>query len=292
MNTGVMKTISRPALRYFGSKWRLAPWIIGHFPLHGCYVEPFCGAASVFLRKQPAEFEVINDLDGDIVNFFRVLRERVDEFIYVVGATPYSREEFDLSWQPADDPLERARRYYVRSWQGWTGKGVSGAHWRIQHSNNRGKSVVDEWNQIEHLKAIAQRLKQAFVENDEAMDVIRRYDQLHTLFYLDPPYLPEVRSDRFKQAYQCEVDRAYHERLLDALLEVQGMVVISGYPSQFYNERLEDWKRYETTARTTNTSNTVTEVIWVSPRTAETQLPLFQFYQIQETKKGARDASL
>jgi DNA adenine methylase len=88
----------------------LAPWIIGHFPVHGCYVEPFCGAASVFLRKTPAEFEVINDLDGDVVNFFRVLRERTDEFIEAIENTPYSREEYRLAWLPVDDALERARR--------------------------------------------------------------------------------------------------------------------------------------------------------------------------------------
>ncbi|MDY6877347.1 MAG: DNA adenine methylase, partial [Chloroflexota bacterium] len=157
----------------------MAPWIIGHFPVHGCYVEPFCGAASVFLRKAPAEFEVINDLDGDVANFFRVLRERTDEFVVAIENTPYSREEYRLAWQPVDEPLERARRYYVRKWQGWgggKGVGVQPSGWRYQHSNNRGKSVIADWNETEHLAAVVWRLKQAFIENDDAIKVIKRYD--------------------------------------------------------------------------------------------------------------------
>ena len=140
----------RPALRYYGGKWRLAPWIISHFPPHICYVEPFCGAASVFLRKPPAEFEVINDLDGEVVNFFRVLRDRTDELIRAIVATPYSRAEYDEAWQTVEEPLERARRYYIRAWQGWGGgKGSRPSGWRYQLSNNRGKSVIMDWIDVE-----------------------------------------------------------------------------------------------------------------------------------------------
>ena len=155
--------LTRPALRYFGGKWRLAPWIIEHFPPHGCYVEPFCGAASVFLRKAPAEFEVINDVDGDVVNFFQVLRDETDSLIHAVFVTPYSRAEYKLAWEPAEDSLERARRYYVRNQQGWSGgKSSRPSAWRYQHSNNRGKSVIKDWNDIDRLSAIVWRLKQAF----------------------------------------------------------------------------------------------------------------------------------
>lgn len=269
--------VTRPALRYFGGKWRLAPWIISHFPPHVTYVEPFCGAASVFLRKRPAQIEVINDLDGEVVNFFRMLRERTDELIFAIQATPYSRQEYKLSWQPVEDSLERARRCYIRMWQGWGGRNQTSC-WRIQHSSNRGKSVVEEWSQVEHLFNIAERLKMAFIENDEGIEIIKRYDQLHTLFYLDPPYLPELRSERWtSSAYRCEVDEHYHRQLLELLLEpLQGMVVISGYPSDLYDERLIGWQRVETTARTTNTSNIVTEVIWLSPSVSENRLPLFR----------------
>lgn len=258
---------TRPALRYYGGKWRLAPRIISHFPPHTCYVEPFCGAASVFLRKPAAEFEVINDTDGEVVNFFEVLREQTAEFIAAILATPYSRQEFDLAWATCDDPLERARRYYIRAWQGWGGgKGTKPSGWRFQHSNNRGKSVIADWNATEHLWAIAWRLKQAFIENDDALAIIERYDQPHTLFYLDPPYLANTRSDRWQDgAYAHEIVEEYHTLLLDRLQQIQGMAIISGYPSELYEGRLGGWQRRECSARTTNTANTKTEVIWLSP---------------------------
>lgn len=270
---------TRPALRYHGGKWRLAPWIISHFPHHTCYVEPFCGAASVFLRKPPAEFEVLNDLDGDLINFFRVLREHTDDLIQAIQLTPYSRAEYKAAFdtEPFIDPLERARRYYVAAWQGWGGgKGTRPGGWRYQHTNNRGKSVVADWNQVHHLEAVVGRLKCAMIENDDALSVIERYDQPHTLFYVDPPYLSETRTDRWKTcAYQHEFDIEHHNELLDLLNRIEGMAVISGYPSDLYTSGLSGWHRAETTSRTTNTPNVATEVIWISPKTEAARLPLF-----------------
>ncbi len=261
---------------------------MGWFPHHTCYVEPFCGASSVFFRKQPAEFEILNDLDGEVINFFCMLRDRSDELIRAIILTPFSRAEYALAWQPTPDPLERARRYYICAWQGWGGgKGSRPSGWRYQHTNNRGKRVVDDWNDIEHLPAIVWRLKQAFIENDDANKIIERYDQSRTLFYLDPPYLSQTRSGRWKNgAYQHELDIDYHQRLLDILQTIQGMAIISGYPSELYNERLADWKRFETKSRTTNTTNVATEVIWLSPRTVEAlampeQMPMFSEVTVQ-----------
>lgn len=273
-----MTDIKRPALRYYGGKWRLAPWIVSYFPPHMCYVEPFCGAASVFLRKDPAEFEVLNDLDGDLINFFRVLRERTDELIQAIQLTPYSRAEYKAAFeQPSADPLERARRYYVAAWQGWGGgKGTRPGGWRFQHTNNRGKSVVDDWNQIGHLEAIVSRLKATMIESDDALSVIKRYDQPHTLFYVDPPYLSDTRTKRWKDtAYQCEIDDRYHLNLLECLQHIEGMALISGYPSELYENLLADWYRVETTSRTTNTSNVATEVMWISPAAMDKRSPLF-----------------
>ena len=270
--------ISRSALRYYGGKWRLAPWVISHFPPHGCYVEPFCGAASVALRKAPAELQVIYDLDGEVVNFFRILRERTGVLIYAILATPYSRAEYEDAWETCEDPLERARRYYVRAWQGWGGgKGTKSGGWRFQTANNRGKSVVSDWNQVEHLPAIAQRLKQFFIEQDDALAVISRYDKPGTLFYVDPPYLPETRTERWATgAYQCEIDESYHARLLSVLNGLQGMAIVSGYPSDLYDEKLAGWLRVEKRATTTNSEKVGTEVLWISPRAIQnSQLVLF-----------------
>lgn len=100
-------TVTRPALRYHGGKFRLAPWLMQFFPPHGCYVEPFGGAAGVLLRKPRVYAEVYNDLDAEVVNFFRVLRDPVlrKDLIHACRLTPYARDEFDLAYEPIDDPL-------------------------------------------------------------------------------------------------------------------------------------------------------------------------------------------
>lgn len=108
---------TRPALRYYGGKWAIAPWVIQHLPPCTTYVEPFGGAGSVLLQREPVPIEVLNDLDSNTVNFFRVLRERTGELLRAIEFTPYSREETYLALEPSDDPLERSRRFYVRSWQ-------------------------------------------------------------------------------------------------------------------------------------------------------------------------------
>ena len=261
-------------MRYYGGKFRLAPWIIAHFPPHECYVEPFCGASSVFLRKWPAAIEVINDRDQDVINFFRVLREQADNLIRAIFVTPYSRTEFDLAWEMVDsNPLEQARRYYVRAQQGWSGGRAESSGWRLQHSSNGGKSVTKEWGRVEHLYPIVQRLKHAIVENDDALTIIERYDRPHTLFYLDPPYLAECKNPRYNK-YQCEVDYNYHCRLLEALQKIQGMAIISGYPSDLYDRYLGHWQRHQTEAQTLNPKYKAIEVIWLSPNALRRGQPI------------------
>ncbi|RPI64507.1 MAG: DNA adenine methylase, partial [Planctomycetaceae bacterium] len=151
MNITAKNTITRPALRYFGGKFRLSTrWIIPQFPPHTCYVEPFGGAMGVLLNKVPAMFEVYNDLDGEVVNFFRMLRERPNELIRAIELTPYSRMEQVLSFNPTEgvDDLERARRLYVRCWQSHGGGRTQWrTGWRYQVNNHRGKRTIDDWNQ-------------------------------------------------------------------------------------------------------------------------------------------------
>lgn len=257
--------VNRPALKWYGGKWRLAPWIIAHLPEHTTYVEPFCGAASLFLRKSPSEFEVLNDLDENIVNFFRVLREQPDQLIYRIHNTPYSRQEYKQSWnEQPNNKVDRALGFYIRCWQGWGGGGRNqNPGWRFQHTNNRGKSVIKDWNDTSHLWGIAERLKDAFIEHDDALAIIERYDQEHTLFYLDPPYLPDTRWS--KNSYQEEIDENYHQNLLAAAKSSTGMVIISGYPSELYETELTGWTRKQKRARTTNTANIGIETIWLSP---------------------------
>lgn len=262
-----------PVLRYIGGKWQLAEWIISQFPPHESYVEPFCGAASVFFRKHPSPIEVINDMSSDVVNFFQVLREDTDALIRAVDLTPFSREEYDRAYEPADDPLERARRFYIRSWQSFSGHAGYKTGWRHQKNiHSRGTSLTREWHRMDGLYRSAARLKRALIEHDDALDVIRRYDTPGTLFYVDPPYVLSTRSNKRRYAYEMTDDD--HRALAGVLHSVQGMVVLSGYASDLYTELYGDWEVI-TKSTTTNGNNVATEYLWISPKTVLAQTPLF-----------------
>ncbi len=272
--------ITRPALRYFGGKFRLAPWVIAQFPEHVCYVEPFGGAMGVLLRKRASAFEVYNDLDGEVVNFFRVLRDQAEELVNAIRLTPYARAEQRLAFEPTDglSDLERARRLYVRCWQSHGGGRTQWrTGWRYQVTNTRGKATIDDWNETGHLAAIVARLKGVQIEAGDAFEVIRRYDSAETLFYVDPPYLEGTRSMRWgKAAYTCEMgSEDDHRRLGELLNGVRGMVVVSGKPSALYDELYDGngWRRVQRTTPTDFQSFTV-ECLWVSPRAAARQKQL------------------
>lgn len=265
-------TMTHPALRYFGSKWRIAPWIISFFPPHGCYVEPFGGGGSVLLRKPPARYEIYNDLDGEVVNFFRVLRERSDELLRAIALTPYSHEEQELSFEPDHgDELERARRLYVRAWQTIGGSRTQWkSGWRRQYNNSRHQSVVDDWNLApEALKFVVRRLKQVQIERGDAFRLIEKVDGEGVLFYLDPPYMAGIVTDRWsKKAYQHEMEDADHVRLAELLRGIRGMAIVSGYPSDLYDELYRGWQREERTTLTQKAA-VAHEVLWISPRVSE-----------------------
>lgn len=259
-----MKEIRRPALRYFGGKWRLAPWVISFFPEHACYVEPFAGAASVLLRKRPSRHEYYNDANREVWNFFRVLRERGDELIRSIELTPYSREELRISLESAGDQVERARRLYVRYCQG------RGAHeattgWRYQRSAANNKKFADDFKSVDHLPAIIERLQTIGLENDDAFAVIRRFDSSETLFYLDPPYLVSTRG-KSSVRYGVEFKTEHDHRMLAAVLgEIEGMAVLSGVPCDLYAELFEGegWERHDREHKTQ--SRYTTESVWLNP---------------------------
>jgi len=257
--------VTRPALRYFGAKWRLAPWLLSHFPAHEVYVEPFGGGAGVLLRKLPSPIEIYNDLDGDVVNFFRVLREQADTLIRAIDLTPWSREEFEISLQACDDPLERARRLYVRSWQGIGGKMFHRTGWRLDKNTRRGTPMVDDWSKLGYLWAVAERLKGIELENDDAFKVIEKLDSPETLFYLDPPYLSSTRSISWARcAYAHELSDGDHQRLGELVRDLQGMVIISGYPSELYEDMFGDWLKVTIETRHSFGGRAV-ESLWISP---------------------------
>ncbi len=261
--------VSRPALRYYGGKWNLAPWVIEHFPAHEAYIEPFGGAASVLLRKQASPIEVYNDLDGEVVNFFRVLRERADELVRRLQFTPFARGELRACETAAfehlsGDPVERARWLYVRSWQGRGAPNRWRSGWRYQRTLSTRTRVVDDWSDEGRLFAVAARLRVVLIEEDDAFVVIGRYDGPGTLFYVDRPYQADTRSTRWAtNGYKHEMTDEEHRRLAAALREVEGMVVVSGYPSALMDELYEGWECV-TRATQAEAGKKTVEALWIS----------------------------
>jgi DNA adenine methylase len=256
----------RPALRYYGGKFKIADWIISFFPEHIQYVEPCGGVASVLLRKEPAKLETFNDLDGRIVNFFQVLRDRPDELIRQIRLTPWARAEFERCQAPAADPLESARRWFVLCWQSISKPGGS---WRSMHNYlARPRSAPMDGIEIDHLHIVAERFKRVQLEQRDALVVIRQYQGAETLIYFDPPYLGSTRVN--KKYYAFEVDEPFHTAAAGLLLDARGSVVVSGYASQLYAELYEarGWVRRDKIAVTAGGTRRV-ESIWLSPRTVQ-----------------------
>lgn len=268
-------TISAPPVRYVGSKWKLAPWVIAHFPKHESYIEPFAGGANVLFRKPASEIEVINDLDGEVINFFKVLRTRTAELVSAIEWTPYSKQEWAMSFEPCQDELERARRFYIRVRQSY-GMSNTKHGWRfIRTKGVGGAHPPHEWNRLHTLWAAARRLKDVMIEHDAALKVIARYDTPDALFYVDPPY---VLSERISgPAYVYEMTDLEHRELAATLRSVQGMVVLSGYPSELYAELYADWRMFTKDARTNSKKDRrSTECLWLSPNcSVEKQLHMF-----------------
>jgi DNA adenine methylase len=262
-----MITVTRPLLRWHGGKWLLAPWIISHFPPHRIYVEPFGGAASVLMRKPRAYAEVYNDLDGDVVNLFRVLRsERAGELVNLLHLTPFARVEQSEAYKPCDDPVERARRLVVRSFMGFGSNGCHQATGFRANSNRSGTTPARDWrNYPEAMPAMIDRLRGVTIEQRDALAVMEAHDGPQTLHYVDPPYLPETRDRGGDYAHEMTVEQ--HEALLSGLRTLEGMVVVSGYPSDAYDSSLSGWERRERAAYADGASPR-TEVLWLNPRAA------------------------
>lgn len=274
----VNQTPTRPVMRYHGGKWRLAPWIISHFPQHRIYVEPFAGAASVLMRKPRVHGEVLNDIDGDIVNVFRVLRDpdTAVQLERVVRLTPFARAEFKAAYEPTDDPVERARRTLVRAFMGYgttsMRKSRTGFRARTYQRLQTGPADWASWP--DQIQAFVSRLQGVIIEQMDAVECIRLHDGPDTLFYVDPPYLKECRTGGLR-GYKHEMTDDDHLRLLECLLGVEGMVVLSGYRNALYDEALAGWHRVERHVLADGGALRV-EVLWLSPKTAPRQAMLLE----------------
>lgn len=229
----------RPALRYFGGKWLLAPWIIEHLPAHRVYVEPFGGAASVLFRKPRSYAEVYNDLDSEVVGLFRVLRNKVlaAELERALRLTPFAREEFEEAYEDTSDPVECARRLIVRAFMGFGADGHNKANGRTgfrANSNRSGTTPAHDWaNYPDQIAAFCERLQGVVIENRDALEVMQQQDSESTLHFVDPPYVHGTRKGGHE--YKFELSDADHAALCEGLAQLQGMVVLCGYRNSIYD---------------------------------------------------------
>ncbi|WP_028590334.1 DNA adenine methylase [Paenibacillus massiliensis] len=248
-------------LHYPGSKWSMANWIISHMPQHMTYLESFFGSGAVLFSKPRSQIETVNDLDGEIVNLFRVIRERPDELANAIRWTPHSRQEYYESYHPADDDLERARRLVVRLWQGRGGKTAHRTGWRSMIEPN-GPLPGKEWLSFpDKVYAVAERLQGVQIECQAAAELLLRYRRPDVLVYADPPY---VQSTRTTTSYRYEMTDQDHCELLNILDDHPGPVLLSGYAHPLYDDRLQHWNR-ETRRAKAEGGASREEVLWINP---------------------------
>lgn len=261
----------KPCLRYHGGKFRIASWIMSFFPEHKCYVEPFGGAAGVLLQKKRVYAEVYNDLDSQVANFFAILRDPVERqaLIRALVMTPYARSEFDLAWEDSSDRIESARRLCVRAQMGFGSGGATKGDTGFRIDTKREYGTAQSlWAQYpDAIAAAGERMSGVLIENRPAITVMQQHDAVDTMHFVDPPYLHSTRTRQGIGGYAHEMTNDQHVELLEAVQQLKGYVVLSGYRSELYSQALKGWKAYQMDARISagRGSTLRTEVVWINP---------------------------
>ncbi|NEP85926.1 MAG: DNA adenine methylase [Okeania sp. SIO2C2] len=274
------------AFGWYGGKFNHLDWLLPLLPKTQHYCEPFGGSAAVLLNRKPSAVETYNDLDGEVVNFFRMLRDSQEELIQAIALTPFSREEFKIALTPPTEKisdLERARRFFVRARQVRTGLAQTASVGRWAHCKLTTRAgmagAVSRWlGSVEGLSEIVQRLLRVQIENSPAIEVIKRFDSEETLFYCDPPYPHDSRTD--KKAYGYEMTDDEHRKLAEVLHSVQSKVAISGYHCQLFDTLYQDWYCIDAPAKKAHSTNTRTdgkkqnrvEVLWLNYQISEQEI--------------------
>lgn len=256
---------------WYGGKFSHLEWLLPLLPKAHHYCEPYSGSAAVLVNREPSPVETYNDIDGDVVNFFRVLRDRHEELIRSIALTPFSREEFHLAvngpTQGVSD-LERARRFYIRARQARTGLAQTATLGRWANCKNTSRAgmsgVVSRWlGGVDALQEIAHRLLRVQIENRPAIDIIRLYDDDKTLFYCDPPYLHETRGDT--KAYGFEMTCEQHWELAETLQQCKGLIAVSGYRCDAMDTWYKGWRRFDALAKTIHSTKQLRqECLWMN----------------------------
>ncbi|MEU7980540.1 DNA adenine methylase [Micromonospora sp. NPDC049081] len=257
----------KPPIPYFGGKITTGPAIAALLPTYDHYVEPYCGSLAVLLAKAPSRHETVNDLDGDLMTFWRVLRDQPDDLARVCALTPHSRAEYAAAYEPADADLERARRIWVQLSQSRAGQRTR-TGWRHFVNPLGSNSGMPRYlaGYVDRIGPAAERLRDVSLECLPALDLIAKYGaDERVLLYVDPPYLASTRQaggGGYVHEMKTEAD---HRDLADALHACKAAVVLSGYASDLYDRELyPGWARH-TIAASTGQGGTWanrTEVLW------------------------------
>lgn len=260
-------------MKYPGSKWSLAKWIIGFFPEHHSYLEPFFGSGAVLFNKLRSNIETINDLDGNVINLFEWIKKDPERLAHEIYYTPYARQVYENAFVSVpEDSFEKAVNFYIQLNMGHgfrtNGEKVG---WKNDVQGREKAYASQDWCKLPgKIIQAAERLRGVQLENKPAVDLIQRFNYPNVLIYADPPY---VLSTRHGKQYRCEMDDKGQNDLLDVLLQHKGPVILSGYDNALYNGRLQKWHREETTSYSQVCSKK-REVLWMNFK-PEKQLTLF-----------------
>lgn len=279
-----MTAPTRPLLRYHGGKWKLAPWILSHFPPHRTYVEAFGGGGSVLMRKPRVDGEIYNDLDGEVVNVFRILQDEAsaEKLRRLLELTPFARAEFRRTYMPPRDPIEAAAFVIARSFMGFGSAASTRMHitgFRTSSKRSHGMSstpAVDWSNWPDQVPVFVKRLRGVCIENRDAIAVMAQHDSPGTLHYLDPPYVQSTRSSlRVKNGnrghyYKFDMADDQHRGLAEFVRELDGMVMISGYASELYDSLFSDWIHFDK-KHMADGGRARVERLWMNDRCARAQ---------------------
>lgn len=255
-------------VKYPGSKWGLAGWIIGYFPEHHSYLEPFFGSGAVLFNKPRSHIETVNDLDGNVVNLFEWIKHDPERLAHEIYYTPYARQAYEEAFSSMpEDGLQQAVNFCIRLNMGHgfrtNGEKVG---WKNDVQGREGAYAVKYWRDLPgKIKEATERLREVQIECMPATELIKRFNYPNVLIYADPPY---VLSTRHGKQYRCEMSDKDHEDLLAVLLEHKGPVLISGYDNALYNDRLQGWYRKEAISYS-QTASRKTEVLWMNFEPAE-----------------------
>lgn len=250
-------------MKYPGSKWSLANWIISFFPEHHSYLEPFFGSGAVLFNKTRSNIETVNDLDKNVVNLFECIRTDPERLARMIYMTPYAREVYERAYRDVpEDKFQAAFNFFIRLNMGHgfrtNGRKVG---WKNDVQGRERSYASLDWCALpDKIMLAAERLRGVQIENRPAVELIQRFNFENVLIYCDPPYMLETRHGK---QYRCEMNDLDHEELLKVLLRHKGFVLISGYSSEMYEDMLIGWYRYEATAYSQIRSKKK-EVLWTN----------------------------